>query len=164
MKALATDIKGFLSTLNQIDFLLYIAVLFLIILVVSLIYIIKNSEDEEEPTKEKNNFKSNDIDLNEVLNSIENTTPSVVKYTPYEEEQEQKAIISYDELIEQNQNNNLYEEEIIDNNELSIKKIDLTKKIEMPVLPKTTDNNKGTNFEKEEEFLQNLKQFLKLLD
>ncbi len=172
MKDLLVDIKGFLSSLSQIDFLLYLAVLFLIILVVSLLYILKNSDDYEEEETEKLETTTNnsEFDINEAAATLEKEIPDIAKYTPYEEEQEEKAIISYDELVAQNQKKPQYAEKVIDNEELSIKKIDLTKKVTMPDMPKTNEplpNKLAPNllkYNKEEEFLKTLKAFSKLLD
>lgn len=164
MHELISDIIGFLKTLNQIDFLLYIAVLFLVILVVSLIYIVKNGE-EEEITESTNEF-----DIKETVSNLENNNPEIINYTPYEEEQEQKAIISYDELIAQNQKKENLTEKIIPHNEISIKKIDLTKEPEIPNLPRKVNEikeeeplNDNSNYQKEEIYLKNLKTFLNLL-
>ncbi len=170
MKDLLVDIKGFLSSLSQIDFLLYIAILFLIILVVSLLYILKNSDTYEEEETENLEISNNEFDINEAAATLEKEIPDIAKYTPYEEEQEEKAIISYDELVAQNQKKHQYAEKVIDNEELSIKKIDLTKKVTMPDMPKTNEpvpNKLAPNllkYNKEEEFLKTLKAFSKLLD
>ena len=101
MKQLFTDIIGFVNNLSQVDLLLYFAILVLIILVVSLIYIIKTSDDEEEITE---GFNNEDIDLSEIVTNIENTDPPTIEFTSYEKEQEEKAIISYEELIAKNKN------------------------------------------------------------
>lgn len=176
MKDLFVDIKGFLSSLTQIDFLLYLAVLFLIIMVVSLFYILKNSDiDEDEIENMSNKLNDgNEFDIKETATNLEQVNSTIIDYTPYEEEQEEKAIISYDELLAQNQKQQQYAEKIIDNEELSIKKIDLTKKVVTPDLPKTSEEkiNKQEikmspnllKYNKEEEFLKTLKAFSKLLD
>ena len=124
MKQLFRDIIGFSKILTQVDLLLYFAILVLIILVVSLIYIIKNSDEEEEIKEERNTA---DLDLKEVVSNIENTsTPNTIEFTSYEKDQEEKAIISYDELIARNKTGNInYDEEEILNDDISVKKIDL---------------------------------------
>ncbi len=163
MKALLKDIGGFLSTLTGIDILLYCAVLFLILLVVCLAYIIKNTDDEEEP-------ESNELDLAKVVKTLEQEQEvPIVNHTSYEKEQEEKAIISYDELLAQskNKNNYNYDEEIITNDDdLKIKKIDLTKKIVLPELPKDKEENSNPimfKYQEEEEFLKTLKLFIQEL-
>ena len=80
---------------------------FLIILVVSLIYFIKiNSNETDELTdnlvlNEIENVNKNkdvkDPELNEIATALKNIKP--IDFTPYEKEEEEKAIISYDELM-----------------------------------------------------------------
>ena len=80
---------------------------FLIILVVSLIYFIKiNSNETDELTdnlvlNEIENVNKNkdvkDPELNEIATALKNIKP--IDFTPYEKEEEEKAIISYDELL-----------------------------------------------------------------
>ncbi len=124
MKQLFNDIIGFMTNLNYIDLLLYIAILVLLILVVSLIYIIKTSEEEIVDS----NNEETDIDLKEVVNNIITTQESVPTstFTSYEKDQEEKAIISYEELLAKSKmgNINYNEEEILDD-EILVKKIDL---------------------------------------
>jgi hypothetical protein len=164
MKQLFSDIIGFMSNLDLIDFLLYLAVLVLVILVVSLIYVIKNEQAEEEV--EEYSFNDEDIDLKEVVNNIENTTPDVAAFTNYEEEQEEKAIISYDELVARNKQGNInYNEEEVINNEVSVKKIDLDNIIkEDNEIIKQNDTHLMFNYEKEEAFLESLKKLQELLN
>jgi hypothetical protein len=161
MKQLILDIMGFMKNLNWVDLLLYLAVLVLLILVVSLIYIIKNDEDEN---MEEDSFEYNteDIDLKEVVNNIENTNPSVVDFTKYEEEQEEKAIISYDELLKKNKIGNIkYDKEELVNDEVSVKKIDLNNIIEERNIEiKKNENSPLYKYEKEEAFLKTLNELL----
>ena len=157
MKDLINDIIGFLSTLTGIDLLLYCAVLFLILLVVCLAYIIKNTDEDEEIT----DLNNSELNLKDVVKTLEKEKEApLIHHTSYEEEQEEKAIISYDELLAQNENKNTYNEEIIDNDELTIKKINLTKKILVPELPK----DKKESGEKKEQFFGHLKLFLQQLE
>ena len=164
MKQLFSDIINLVKNMNHIDYLLYFSILILIILIVSLIYIIKTSEGEEVVV---DTFNSDDIDLKEVVENIENTEPPTVEFTSYEKDQEEKAIISYDELIARSKTGtiNYGEEEVIDD-ELTIKKIDLDSIVnsnEMILEEKEHENHlfKYTN---EEAFLQALKQLNELLN
>ncbi len=127
MPELIRDIINFMKNLDRIDILLYFAVLALIILIVSLVYIVKANEEEEAAEAYKNEIENNqDLDLNAVVKSISNNDPPNIEMTSYEKDQEEKAIISYDELLARNKNENLnYNEEEITNDEVSIKKIDL---------------------------------------
>lgn len=164
MKQLFTDIFNLVKNMNQIDFLLYFAILILIILVVSLIYIIKTSEDEEVVI---DTFNPEDIDLKEVVENIENTEPPTVEFTIYERDQEEKAIISYDELIARSKTGtiNYGEEEVIDD-ELTIKKIDLDSIVNSNEIEiqETKQENHLFKYTNEEAFLQALKQLNELLN
>lgn len=151
---LLKDIAGFLKSMSHIDILLYLAVLALIILAVSLIYIIKLSNlEEDEDSKEE-------LNLEEVVKNIDETQENTCSYfNAYESEQEEKAIISYDELIERNKENLSTIKKTPANNGIKINKIALTK-----------ENNEGTltheigsKYQEEEEFLASLKDLIKNL-
>lgn len=165
MKQLFRDIIGFSKNLTQVDLLLYFAILVLIILVVSLIYIIKNSDEEEEIKEERNTA---DLDLKEVVSNIENTsTPNTIEFTSYEKDQEEKAIISYDELIARNKTGNInYDEEEILNDDISVKKIDLDNMVTFT--EKAEEKNKTESrlfkYANEEAFLSALQALNELLN
>lgn len=146
------DTIGFLKTLNPIDLLLYFAVLVLIVLIVSLIYIIKSSDEEMEDN-------SNDLeDLTAIVSSIEKEEAPVMKFTDFEAEQEEKAIISYEELLAKNKMGKIsYEEEKQVDEDFSIKKINLDSLLEKKSVT-------FFNYEREEEFLKNLKALNQLLN
>lgn len=164
MKQLFNDIIGFTKSLTEVDLLLYFAVVVLIILVVSLIYIIKTSDDEEEVQK-ATMFNEEDIDLKEVVTNIETTKPPVVEFTSYEEEQEEKAIISYDELISKSKLENInYDEEKVINDEVSVKKIALDHITNSQMENEVPRSNSLFNYEKEEAFLKTLQALNELLN
>lgn len=151
------DVIGFISDLKGIDILLYLAILVLIILIVSLIYIIKTGDEEQELEirEEKEELKS-------IVNTMEKNEPPTIALTDYEAEQEEKAIISYEELLEKNKLGTIhYAEEKNNNEEISIKKIDLD-----ALMEKQQENKQVVfyNYEREEEFLKCLKALSKLLD
>ncbi len=148
------DIFSFIQSFSELDYLLYFAVLVLIILVVSLIHIIKNGEDEIEETKESN-------DLKEIANHLETKKPLEVELTDYEMEQEEKAIISYDELLEKSKQGNILYDEEKKSDDLSIKKINLDALTE----ERKEEKQVGfSNYEREEEFLKTLKALNQLLN
>lgn len=167
MKQLLKDMLHFITGFNQMDLLLYFAVLILIILVVSLIYIIKTSDEEEEYTNPEEGttlYNEEDVDLKEIITNIEESTPPVVEYTDYEKEQEEKAIISYDELLERSKMGMIkYDTEEANNKEVSIKKINLDK------LAKAENKEEKSkcslfHYEKEEAFLKALQSLNELLN
>lgn len=151
------DIIGFIKALSEIDYLLYFAVLVLIILIVSLLYIIRTSEEEEEVKGTNSEIE----DLKSIVSDIENREPQIAKLNDYEAEQEEKAIISYEELLAKNKMDIKYEEEKINNEEISIKKINLNTLMEKP---KEKKNIGFYNYEREEEFLKSLQALNKLLN
>lgn len=163
MKQLCSDILGFTKNLTQVDLLLYFAILVLIILIVSLIYIIKNSALEEVIEEDD----SEDIDLKEIVTNIENTNTPTIEFTSYEKDQEEKAIISYDELIARNKTGNInYNEEEIINDEISVKKIDLDNIITLneKKQEKNETSNKLFKYANEEAFLNALQALNELLN
>ena len=90
MKQLIKDIISFSKSLTAVDLLLYFAVLTLIILIVSLIYIIKTSDDEEAEDLIENKttfFNQEDVDIKEIITNIENREETVSEFTDYESEQ-----------------------------------------------------------------------------
>lgn len=158
MKQLFKDILGFFSSIAQVDLLLYFAVLILIILIVSLIYIVKTSEEEEHILENENEKE----DLKSIVTTIENNKPPVLKLTDYEAEQEEKAIISYEELLEKNKLGNIHYEEENVREDLTIKKINLDSLLEKP-----KEEIKPIcffDYKKEEEFLKKLKALSQLLN
>ena len=158
---LFSDIGEFLGTLNFVDIVFFFAVVILMVLVVTLIYFIKinNDEDPKELKEETAEMKI----VREIQENLNKTDESNVKLTNYERDQEDKAIISYDELLHKGNNYSLnYETEEL-KDDVSIKKVnldDLVNKSE-EVTPKV--DVRVISFAKEEAFLQALKQLQKEL-
>lgn len=169
MKQLIKDIISFSKSLTAVDLLLYFAVLTLIILIVSLIYIIKTSDDEEAEDLIENKttfFNQEDVDIKEIITNIENREETVSEFTDYESEQEEKAIISYDELIAQSNNVSIEYSNITKNDDVLIKQVDLEKtgKIELDPIKRALNSKISLSYEHEQEFLESLKQLQKLLN
>ncbi len=105
-------------------------------------------------------------DLEKITSRIEEEyKPINVELTSYEQEQEDNAIISYDELLSNRDKNNnsgfSYDSEYKPDNDLSVKKIDLdnnTSSKEKEEIPEERVKVKLFNYEKEEAFLKTLKQ------
>ena len=157
---LFSDIWEFLKTLNFVDIVFFFAVLVLMILIVTLIYFIRINNDEEPKDKLEETAEMKIArEIQENLGKEENN----VKFTEYERDQEDKAIISYDELLNKGNNYSLnYEAEEM-KDDVSIKKVnldDLLKKQETE-MPKV--DVRVISFAKEEAFLQALKQLQKEL-
>lgn len=145
--------------LRLVDIIFFFAVLILMILIVTLIYFIKiNNETEEKDLEETQEMKI----AKELRDSMKNSEPTI-KFTDYEKDQEDKAIISYDELLNKGNNYELnYEKEEM-HDDLSVKKVDLDNLV-------NKNNNTVSNievrlisFQKEEAFLEVLKRLQKEL-
>ena len=166
MIGIITDIISFLKSLTFVDYVLYFSVLVLIILMVSLVYIVRTSTEEEEEEIEEDN--DGDIDLVALSKEIDEHTPyNNIDLTDYETEQEEKAIISYDELIKQHKNYDLNYEKESNNEGISIKKIDNQNPVNESLEPQEEvkpESNILFTYDREEEFLRVLKQLNKLLN
>ncbi len=152
MKEMFKNLFGFLYSLSMGDYFFFIGTFLLIVLLIYIIYLLKI--DEEEPKEEK-------FDINKVTKNLEENykpSPQNIKLTSYEEEQENNAIISYDELVKTRELNVVTYDDTFSNTEkdLEIKKFDLegTGKIKI-IDPKL--EVKLIEYEKEEEFLRVLK-------
>lgn len=183
-----SDIWSILSSLSIIDYVLYFAVVTLIMLVVSLIYVMHEEKESQNNNKEKIEAKptepikgeinevKEELDLKSIVDMIDENPEPLVDMTAYEEEQEQKAIISYEELIKEARQTKIdYDKEELVDNVIPVKKIILSpvsgnEKIELtPGEPKVEINPeekeiKLFHYEKEEAFLKALQQLNELLN
>ena len=166
-----------LSALTLVDFIFFSSMLLLIILVVSLIYFIKINR-EEMPEEANVNFINEEeqqpielpqlnvyddennaiIDLESISKALEERKSSPIEMTDYELEQEERAIISYDELVERSKNLSLnYEMEEEPNPEINIKKVDLENLVSKVEDNKPSLEIRVISYQKEEAFLEALK-------
>lgn len=178
------DIFGFLNTLTFIDLVFFFSVVILIILVVSLIYFVKINDEVFDVSPISNKEDKKNDEKKDILDKIEIETPKIfdeneegelldlqaltkqleenkgmnIDLTAYEKEQEERAIISYDELLSKTNNSkiNYEEEERID--DITIKKVDLANLISEVEESETTVNVQVISYDHEEAFLQALKQ------
>lgn len=164
-----SDVISFIKTLSFVDIVFFGAVLALMMLIIALIYFIKeNNDDEISSTSSIISTKNSEIieskqnneiiSLKEITAALENAEPKAIDLNNYETEQEEKAIISYDELIKHKNNFaiNFSEEENIDEN-LTVKKVDLDNLINKEKENKPEINVTVISYEKEEAFLKALK-------
>jgi len=178
------DTFNFLKTLSFSDYIFFFSVLALMLLIIALIYFIfdnKNDRDidiKEIPPKTPKSPKKENVkpladekdaitDLREITKCLEEAEEEnkTVTLNDYETEQEEKAIISYDELIKRKNSYALnYSEEENLEQDLMVKKVDLDHLINenIPVTPdiKVT----VISYEKEEAFLTALKTLQKTLN
>ncbi len=157
-----SDLIGFIKTLAFVDIVFFFAVLALMLLIITLIYFIRENEDEEIGSDNQNindaKLDEEILSLKETIEALEQAEPQAVNLSKYEEEQEEKAIISYEELLKRKQDFaiNYSEEENIDD-ELTIKKVDLDNLINKDVVAPTKLNVTVISYDKEEAFLEALK-------
>ena len=138
------------------DMVCIVSLLISIIIVLVLLYYTNKKENMKmKDTKER-------FDLESITKNIsENYKPVNIKLTTYEEEQEENAIISYEELVRQTNNNRInYDTSYVHTeSDIDVKKIDL----DNDVNSKSVVSNEKSgltlmSYEKEEEFLKTLRQ------
>ncbi len=158
---LLNDIIAILTSLSFIDYILYFSVLALLILIIALIYVLKTENDNDAILGSEEMKKDNEIDLQQIANTIVEKSEPLVDMTKYEEEQEQKAIISYDELIKESNKKHLqYDKVLLVDDIIPAKKINLTDMI----TEKEIDEENVFHYEREEAFLKTLKELNQLLN
>ena len=158
---LINDIISILTSLSFVDYILYFSVLALLILTIALIYVLKS--DDEEKSIGSEDMKENEVDLKYIASTIKEKPEPLVDMTAYEEEQEQKAIISYDELVKESNKKQLqYDKVELVDNLIPTKKINLSDMIK----EKEEEKEETTifHYEKEEAFLKTLKELNSLLN
>ena len=169
------DTVSFLKTLSLVDVVFFFAVLALMLLVIVLIYFLRENTGEVDNNitfkQSDNNMKidtSNHEEitsLKEITEALENAEPSSIDLNKYEEEQEEKAIISYDELLKRKNDFaiNYSEEESLDD-DLTVKKVDLDHLVNKDVVVKPEIKVSVISYQKEEAFLEALKQLQQKLN
>lgn len=119
---LINDIGSFLKTLNFADLVFFFAVLVLMILVVTLIYFIRtNKEDGSMDLDETTEMKI----AREISKDIDDVDSPNIAFTDYEKDQENKAIISYEELLKKTNDYELNYEKEEQFDDLKVKKVNL---------------------------------------
>ena len=95
MKDIIENIFGFLYTLSMGDYIFLVATFIIILAFIYVLYLIKRDEDMGIL------YKNEDINYLENVkkNLEEDYKPTNIELTDYEKEQEESAIISYEELI-----------------------------------------------------------------
>ena len=156
-----------LSIIDNKDLLLFFVVISLVVISLAMVYLAYSQNQTFKKHLKENNTDNEMHELQLLSKELENIPKSTnSELTAYEDEQEKKAIISYDELIQNRNNVSIgYEnKELID--DIEIKKVDLSKTGELELDKiKQRDNSKVTlvTYEHEEEFLASLKKLQYLL-
>jgi hypothetical protein len=156
------DIYNFIMALRFVDIVFYFSILILMILIVILIYFIKINKLEED---EKNKLgETQEMKIAKELRDNMKSSDKMIQFTDYEKDQEDKAIISYDELLNKETNNyelNYETEEMHD--DLSVKKVDLDNLVNKSNNAVSNLEVRVISFQKEEAFLEALKRLQKEL-
>ena len=166
-----------INDLTKQDIILIILVLTLLIITIillSYIKILKNNNlqnkditdlekeiDNKDATMELTNLQEDVKELEQKAKEHE------VKMTPYEEEQEEKAIISYDELLKRSSNVSIGYSSFSNEDDVLVKQVDLnnTGKIELdPIQKEINSKVRIINYEHEEAFLNALKELKNMLN
>ena len=155
---LLQDIGNFIKMLTFADIIFFFAIIVLMILIVILIYFVKINKEEDQ----LNETPEMKIER-EIAKNMNKEVPNI-EFTNYEKEQENKAIISYDELIKQNNSYNInYAEEDLDD-DISVKKVNLDNILNTKEELKPKMEVRVISYAEEEAFLQALKQLQKELN
>ena len=158
MKEMYENLVGFIYSLSMGDYFFFVGTFLLIVLFVYILYLIKCSDGEEALNAVSD--KKDDFDIEAVTKAIEKDyKPETIRLTSYEEEQENNAVISYEELLKnKNKISVSYDDEYeFEEPTLSVKKFDLTNTSETPVIDESKLKVQLMSYEKEEEFLKALK-------
>lgn len=165
MKQLFSSLISFLKSLSGVDIVFLCAIVVLIILAVTMIYVIRlNVEEEEEMPSTTNKDEPDDlIDLVAITKAIESGEPARIDLTEYEEEQESKAIISYDELIKNHNTVKLNYKEEKEIGDVLVKEVDLDHLTSSSSTAHEDIKVTAISYAKEEAFLETLKKMQELL-
>lgn len=143
--------------LLTVDDLLVIAVIIWLLLIsIILLNVLKNRERSMSTIRKA---KRDMIDLEAITKNIEaNYKPANIELTSYEQEQENNAIISYEELLKNKDSKQVNYDDSFENNiDISVRKVNLNESVGTSV-PQTKIEVNLMNYEKEEAFLKALKQ------
>lgn len=136
---------------------IFLAIIVLLLLV-SVLYLNKMNKKEKDMNT-INKAKKDMIDLEAITRNIETDyRPINIELSTYEQEQENNAIISYEELVNNKDNTNVNYDETYDsgNKDVNIKKVDLNDTIGVNIEEKGYSVNL-MSYEKEEAFLRALR-------
>lgn len=156
------NLDNFVYTYLTPNNIIIILVLFLIVLSTIIIVLILTSlkERKNDNTSILTNDK-NDFNINEVSKKLEENMNKerFISVNEYENEQEEKAIISYDELLRNASSLTINYEDEPSVDGVKVRKVEIEREEgKVKELPKSK-NRSFYSYEREEEFLKALKQF-----
>lgn len=159
MENIVLTIGGLIKRISFSDIFFFVSSLILILLLIYIIYLIKTEETE---IKNSNNSELPKTKVNNEIASIvnnieENYEPKHVDLSKYEQEMEDTAIISYEELLKRANSDIAYDDNFKNkSDDLVVKKVDdsnMSKTREYVNLPSAV----MMSYENEEAFLEALK-------
>lgn len=176
MEKIVLTIGGLLKSFSWSDIFFFIVTLVLILLLIYIIFLIKTEKEEikqdmstrnikEQKIPATNHQKENkkDRSLTDIVNVLETEyKPKPIDLSEYEKEQENTAIISYEELLSKTSNNIYYDDNYQSGfDDIIVQKIDNkeSKTQELVDLPRAI----MMSYESEEAFLSALKSLQKNL-
>ena len=159
MENIILTIGGIIKRISFNDLFFFGASLILILLLIYIVYLIKMDEKEiKNNIEDLPQMQQNKTNIEDIVNNIEeNYEPKHVDLSKYEQEMEDTAIISYDELLKRSSSDIAYDDEYKSkSDDLIVKKVDDTNTSvtrEYVDLP----NAIMMSYESEEAFLKALK-------
>lgn len=177
------SIVRFISSLSTFDIIFFCAIILLIILVIAMLYIVDQNEAAQfqvlerkpesnlepdinyEKIAEDTSSMNDNLDLSEVTKALGEASPINIDMNKYEIEQEEKAIISYEELLENTGSFKMNYEDEQEQDGISVKKVDLSNIATIDHdLPLDNEKVQVISYAKEEAFLIALKQLQQQLN
>ena len=145
----------YMNLLRAVEFIT--TIIFLLLISIIVLNKVKNKERSMETI---NKAKKDMLDLEAITKNIETDyRPINIELTSYEQEQENNAIISYEELVSNKDKRIVnYDDNYESDSEISVKKVDLSDKIGKNAIPETKIEVTLMSYEKEEAFLKALRQ------
>ena len=141
----------------SIDDLIFIAILLWLLLISVLV--LRTLKNKEDIMSSELKSKRDMIDLERITKNIEKDyKPTNINLTSYEQEQEDNAIISYQELLNSKDKNHVnYDNGFNNKTDINVKKVDLSNNSKND-FGQSRINVSLMSYEKEEAFLKALKQ------
>ena len=141
----------------SIDDLIFIAILLWLLLISVLV--LRTLKNKEDIMSSELKSKRDMIDLERITKNIEKDyKPTNINLTSYEQEQEDNAIISYQELLNSKDKNHVnYDNGFNNKTDINVKKVDLSNNSKND-FDQRRINVSLMSYEKEEAFLKALKQ------
>lgn len=155
MENIVLTIGGLLKNFNLSDLFFFSSILILILLLVYIIYLMRCEEEDNKGVKLKatNQNKIEDI----ITNIEENYEPKPIDLSKYEQEMEDTAVISYEELLKRTSSSISYDDEYDSGTkEIDIKKVDNTNMSDTRELV-SLPTGSMMKYESEEAFIKALK-------